>query len=60
MAKLKITQTNSIIDRLEKQKRTIKALGLGRPGYTTVKEDSATLRGMLNVVNHLIKVEEVK
>ncbi|MFM8439034.1 MAG: uL30 family ribosomal protein, partial [Candidatus Kapaibacterium sp.] len=30
MAKIKITQVKSVIDRLEKQKRTMKALGLGR------------------------------
>lgn len=59
MAKLKILQTNSVIDRLEKQKRTIYALGLGRPGYITIKEDNLQVRGMLRVVGHLVKVEEV-
>ncbi|HED05196.1 MAG TPA: 50S ribosomal protein L30, partial [Ignavibacteria bacterium] len=36
MGKIKITQTKSIIDRPEDQKRTIKALGLGRPNWTKV------------------------
>ncbi len=55
---LKITQTKSIIGRLEKQKRTIEALGLGRPNYFTVKKDTPQIRGMINVVKHLVKVEE--
>lgn len=59
MAKLKITQTKSIIKALKKQKLTIKALGLGRPNYTTILPDNPQIRGMLKVVNHLVKVEEV-
>lgn len=59
-AKLKITQVVSQLDCLEAQKRTIKALGLGRPNYSVVKTDSPQLRGMINVVRHLVKVEEVR
>lgn len=55
---IKITQTRSIIGRLKKQKQTIEALGLGRPNYSTVKQDTPQIRGMLNVVKHLVKVEE--
>jgi large subunit ribosomal protein L30 len=58
--KLKITQVVSQIDCLEAQKRTIKALGLGRPNYSVVKTDSPQLRGMITVVRHLVKVEEVR
>ncbi len=58
--KLKITQTKSITDRLEKQKRTIKALGLGRPNYFVVLNDTPQIRGMINVVKHLVSVEEVQ
>jgi large subunit ribosomal protein L30 len=57
--KLKITQTRSIIDRLEVQKRTIKALGLGRPNYSVVKNDTPQIRGMIRRVRHLVEVEEV-
>jgi large subunit ribosomal protein L30 len=61
MAKqLKITQVVSQIDCLEKQKRTILALGLGRPNYSVVKNDSPQIRGMLDKVKHLVRVEEVK
>jgi large subunit ribosomal protein L30 len=59
MARLKITQTRSIIDRLENQKRTIKALGLGRPNYVVYQNDTPQIRGMLRKVFHLVKVEEV-
>ena len=57
--KLKITQTRSIIDRIEPQKRTIEALGLGRPNYVAIHTDTPQIRGMLRKVIHLVKVEEI-
>ena len=61
MAKqIKITQVVSQIDCLEPQKRTIKALGLGRPNYFVVTKDTPQIRGMIEKVKHLVKVEEVK
>lgn len=60
MKQLKITQTKSTIKRLEKQKRTIEALGLGRPNYFNVLPDNPQTRGMVEVVKHLVKVEEVQ
>lgn len=59
MAKLKITQTTSVIKTLKKQKQTIEALGLGRPNYFKIHPDNPQIRGMINVVKHLVKVEEV-
>lgn len=59
-AKLKITQLRSVIDRLENQKRTIKALGLGRPNYSVVHTDTPQIRGMIRKVVHLVKVETEK
>jgi len=59
MGQLKITQVRSIINCLEVQKRTIKALGLGRPNYSNVLPDNPQTRGMVNVVKHLVKVEQV-
>jgi large subunit ribosomal protein L30 len=58
--KIKITQTRSIIDELENAKRTIKALGLGRPNYWVIKNDTPQVRGMITAVRHLVTVEEVK
>jgi large subunit ribosomal protein L30 len=57
MAQVKVTQIRSIIDRPEKQKRTIAALGLGRPHSSRVHNDTPELKGMLRVVHHLVKVE---
>ena len=57
---LKITLTKSLIGRLEKQKRTIEALGLKKIHQTVVKPDNAQTRGMIFVVKHLVEVEEVK
>ena len=59
MSKIKVTQVRSIIDRNKKQKLTIEALGLGRPNYFNVLPDNPQTRGMLEVVKHLVKVEEV-
>jgi large subunit ribosomal protein L30 len=59
-AKVKITQVRSIIDRIEPQKRTMKALGLGRPGYSVIKKDTPQIRGMIRKVIHLVTVEDVK
>ena len=57
--KLKITQVRSIIDRIEPQKRTIRALGLGRPNTSVVKQDTPQIRGMIRKVVHLVHVEEI-
>jgi large subunit ribosomal protein L30 len=58
--KIKITQVVSQLDCLEKHKRTIIALGLGRPNYVVTKTVTPQILGMINSVKHLIKVEEVK
>jgi large subunit ribosomal protein L30 len=60
MAKIKIIQTKSIIDRPEKQKKIIEALGLGRPNWERLHNDTPQIRGMIRKVTHLVKVEEVK
>ncbi len=58
--KLLIIQTRSVIDRIEPQKRTIKALGLGRPNYSVVKADTPQIRGMIRKVIHLVDVKEIQ
>ena len=59
MAYLKVTQTKSVIKRKKKQKQTIEAMGVGRPNYYNVLPDNPQTRGMLEIVKHLVKVEEV-
>jgi len=60
MSKIKIVQTKSVIDRPERQKKIIEALGLGRPNWEKVHNDTPQIRGMINKVIHLVRVEEVK
>jgi len=60
MKKLKVTQIRSIIKTNKKQKRTIEALGLGRPNYWNILPDNPQTWGMIKVVQHLVKVEEIK
>jgi large subunit ribosomal protein L30 len=60
MSKIKIIQTRSIIDRPKDQKRTIEALGLGRPNWEKVHTDTPQIRGMIRKVTHLVRVEEFK
>ena len=60
MTKIKIKQIRSIIDRPKDQKRTIEALGLGRPQWEKIHNDTPQIRGMIKKVSHLVKVEEVK
>ncbi len=57
--KLRITQVKSAIGRLEVQKRTLEALGIKRLQRPVMHKDSPQIRGMINRVSHLLKVEEV-
>jgi large subunit ribosomal protein L30 len=58
--KILVRQTRSICDTLEKHKRTIKALGLGRPNYVAIHDDTPAIRGMIRTVEHLVTVEPAK
>ncbi|MDQ1087431.1 50S ribosomal protein L30 [Siphonobacter sp. BAB-5385] len=59
MAKVKLTQVRSTIERPENQKRTIKALGLGKINRSVEVELNDAIAGMIRKVNHLIQVEEI-
>jgi large subunit ribosomal protein L30 len=59
MSKVRITQVKSTIDRPERQKLTIKALGLGKMNRSVEKENSEAIAGMIRKVSHLVKVEEI-
>lgn len=60
MAQLKITWTKSYIGKPQNQRRVIDALGLRRLNQTVVLGDTPTVRGMVNKVGHLLKVEEME
>jgi large subunit ribosomal protein L30 len=59
MSKIKITQIKSVIDRSERQKRTIEALGLKRINHSVEVEANAAIIGMVRKVNHLVAVENI-
>ena len=58
MAQVTITQVRSTIDRTERQKRTIQALGLGKIRKSVTVELTPQVAGMVNSVNHLVEVKE--
>ena len=57
MAKIKITQIKSGIDRSERQKLTLKALGLKKLNSSKEVEATPQILGMVEKVSHLVKVE---
>ncbi len=60
MAKLNIKQVRSGIGRSEKQKRTLKALGLKRIRDVVEQEDKPEILGMIAKVVHLVEVEKTE
>jgi large subunit ribosomal protein L30 len=59
MKKIKITQIKSGIDRSERQKLTLKALGLHKLNSSKEVEATPQILGMVRKVNHLVKVEDI-
>ena len=59
MAKIRITQVKSIIDRSKKQKDTMAALGIRRMHHSVEHEVTPQILGMVAKINHLVKVEEI-
>lgn len=56
--KLTVTQTRSDIGRISAHKACLKGLGLRRIGHTVTVEDTPAVRGMINRVSYMVKVEE--
>lgn len=57
--KLKITLVKSTICAIPKHKKTVEALGLRKVNKTVEMPDNAAVRGMVDQVRHLVKVEEI-
>jgi len=55
--KIKVTQTKSSIGRLPKHRATLTGLGLRRINHTVELEDTPCIRGMINKVYYMVKVE---
>ncbi|MDQ6478523.1 50S ribosomal protein L30 [Dyadobacter sp. LHD-138] len=59
MSRVRITQIKSVIDRPERQKLTIQALGLGKINRSVEQENTDAIAGMIRKVSHLVLVEEI-
>ncbi len=57
--KLKITLVKSTIGAVPKHKKTVEALGLKKLNKTVEMPDNVAVRGMIQQVRHLVKVEEI-
>ena len=60
MARLKVTLVRSGIGSKPNQRATLTGLGLRKLGKGVIVDDTPSIRGMINVVAHLVKVEEVQ
>ena len=56
--RIRVTQVRSSIGGTRRQRETLRALGLRRIRQSVVREDSASVRGMIATVSHLVTVEE--
>ena len=59
MARLRITLVKSQIGSLPKHRKTIRSLGLRRMHQTVEKNDDPAIRGMVNAVKHMVRLEEI-
>ncbi|WP_172370544.1 50S ribosomal protein L30 [Sporosarcina jiandibaonis] len=57
--KLEITLKKSVIGSKPAQRKTVEALGLNKINQTVEHEDNVAIRGMVNVVSHLVEVKEL-
>ena len=59
MAEIKITYVKSAIGGTKKQIANLEALGLKKLNSTVIKNDTLQIRGIINKVNHLVKIKEI-
>ena len=59
MARIKITQKKSLIDRSKRQKRTMEALGLRKINHSVEHEVNPQILGMVKKIQHLVSIEEL-
>jgi len=57
VATIKVTLVKSVIGRIEAHRATVKGLGLRRMHHTVELQDTPAIRGMINAVGYLLKVE---
>lgn len=59
MGKIRVTKIKSVIEKDERQKRTIRALGLNKISSSNEMENTPAVAGMIRKVQHLVKVENI-
>jgi large subunit ribosomal protein L30 len=59
MSKIRVTKIKSTIEKDERQKRTMRALGLNKMGASNEIENNAAVQGMIKKVLHLVKIENI-
>lgn len=59
MGRIRVTLEKGLAGQTERQRQTVRGLGLRRRHHTVELEDTAAVRGMITKVLHLISVEEV-
>lgn len=59
MASMKITLVRGLVNSKPKQRATVQTLGLHRIGQSVVRDDSPANRGLVQVIRHLVTVEEI-
>lgn len=60
MAKLKITLVKSVIGSTDRQRETVKSLGLTKINSTAIQNDTPDILGKIKKVEHLVSVEEIE
>ncbi|HEY3080412.1 MAG TPA: 50S ribosomal protein L30 [Chloroflexota bacterium] len=60
MPKLRVTYVKSAIGYRQRQKDTVRSLGLRRLNHSVVVEDTPSVRGMVEAIQHLVRVEPVE
>ncbi|MCK9286932.1 MAG: 50S ribosomal protein L30 [Sphaerochaetaceae bacterium] len=59
MKKIRVTLVKSVIGSLPVQRKTVKALGLGKISSSVEREATPSILGMVRTISHLVKVEEI-
>jgi large subunit ribosomal protein L30 len=60
MAKIRVTYVKSMIGYRQSQKDTIRSLGLRRLNQSVVVDDNPSMRGMVETVRHLVRVDQAE
>jgi large subunit ribosomal protein L30 len=60
VGRIEITQVRSVSGRQERQRRTLRALGLKKNQTSVIHDDTPAIRGMVNQIPHMVTVREIE